>query len=120
MRSGAAGRGTMNEGHRRSYCNESSVINAISRNEKRIDEAGQDLKTFTHMRNGAQVDESVRREAQEDSVRARRDRSAVGHVAIDRRKLRLRRRRRLCERQVRAAGSTEDVSGAAPTVKIPA
>ena len=56
-------------GHRRSYCNESSCINAISRNEKRKDEAAEDLGTFfTHMRNGAQADESARREAQIDVI----------------------------------------------------
>ena len=55
-------------GHRRSYCNESSCINAISRNEKRKDEAAEDLGIFTHMRNGAQADESARREAQIDVI----------------------------------------------------
>ena len=86
--------------HRRRYCNESSCINAISRNEKRKDEAAEDLGTFnlgtfTHMRNGAQADESARREAQEEADRARRDQSGVGLVVVARRTLRLRRRRRL-------------------------
>ena len=80
--------------HRRKYCNESSCINAISRNEKRKDEAAEDLGTFTHMRSGAQADESIRREAQEEADRARRDRSGVGLVVVGRRMLRLRRRRR--------------------------
>ena len=55
-------------GHRRSYCNESSCTNAISRNEKRKDEAEEDLETVTHMRSGAQADESARREAQIDVI----------------------------------------------------
>ena len=33
----------------------------ISRYEKRINEAARELRTFTHMRNGDQVDESARR-----------------------------------------------------------
>ena len=37
-------------GHRRRYCNESSCINAISRNEKRKAEAAEDLGSFTHTR----------------------------------------------------------------------
>ena len=93
--------------HIRSYCNESSCNNAISRNEKRKDEAAEDLWTFIHMRNGAQADKSARREAQKEAVRARRDQSAVGLVVVARRKLRLRRRRRLLLR-VRAAGSSEE------------
>ena len=63
-------------------------INAISRNEKRKDEAAEDLGIFTHMRNGAQADESIRREAQEEADRARRDRSGVGLVVFARRTLR--------------------------------
>ena len=55
-------------GHRRRYCNESSSINAISRNEKRKAEAAEDLGIFTHMRNGAQADEPARREAQIDVI----------------------------------------------------
>ena len=54
---------------RYSYCNETSCINAISRNEKRKDEAAEDLGTFTHMRNGVQADG----EAQEEADRARRE-----------------------------------------------
>ena len=45
------------------------------------------------MRNGAQADESTRREAQEEADRARRDQSGVGLVVVARRTLRLRRRR---------------------------
>ena len=77
--------------HRRRYCNESSCINVISRNEKRKAEAAEDLGIFTHMRNGAQADESARREAQEEADRARRDQSGVGLV-VARRTLRRRRR----------------------------
>ena len=50
------------------------------------------------MRNGAQADESARREAQEEADRARRDQSGVGLVVVARRTLRLRRRwRRLLQ-----------------------
>ena len=57
------------------------------------DEAAEDLGTVTHMRNGAQADESARREAQEEADRARRDQSGIGLV-VARRMLRRRRRRR--------------------------
>ena len=44
--------------HRRRYCNESSCIRRAlcNRNEKRKDEAAEDLGTFTYMRNGALAD----------------------------------------------------------------
>ena len=77
MRRGAAGWGEqiyerVTEG---GYCNASSYnlyscINAISRYEKRKDEAAQDLQTCTHMRNGEQLHEPALRETGRGGSRA--------------------------------------------------